>query len=259
MDGPDGYGVGPVARMSGVTVRALHHYDAVGLLHPTGRTEAGYRRYSDDDLERLQRILFYRELGFGLDRIRALMAADGADALVHLRAQHRLLIERIGRLERMADAVAHAMEAHQMGIPLTPEERFEVFGDFDPDQYEDEARERWGSTDAYAQSARRTASYRKEDWSRMKAEADAINDRFVAAMTSGLPPTSEEAMDAAEAHRAHISAWFYDCPMEMHVGLAEMYIADPRFEANYEKLAQGLARYVHDAILASADRAAAAG
>lgn len=259
MDGPDGYGVGPVARMSGVTVRALHHYDAVGLLRPTGRTEAGYRRYSDDDLERLQRILFYRELGFGLDRIRALMAVDGADALVHLRDQHRLLVERIGRLERMAEAVAHAMEAHQMGIPLTPEERFEVFGDFDPDQYEDEARERWGSTEAYAQSARRTASYRKEDWSRMKAEADAINLRFVAAMASGLPPTSEEAMDAAEAHRAHISAWFYDCPMEMHVGLAEMYIADPRFEANYEKLGPGLAHYVYDAILASADRAAATG
>jgi MerR family transcriptional regulator, thiopeptide resistance regulator len=246
--------VGTVARMAGVTVRTLHHYDEIGLLSPSGRTVAGYRRYGDADLDRLQRILFYRELGFGLDEIKTVMTDGDADALAHLRRQHALLLDRIGRLNRMAAAVEKAMEARQMGISLSPEERFEVFGDVDPDTHADEAQERWGDTDAYAESRRRAASYTKADWLRMKAEGKAINDRLVAAMSAGLPAASPEAMDAAEEHRQQISRWFYDCSIEMHVGLAGMYVADPRFSATYEKMAPGLAQYLHDAITANAAR-----
>ena len=107
--------------MAGVTVRTLHHYDAIGLLRPTGRAGNGYRRYSDADLERLQRILFYRELDFDLDRIKHAMADPGADPLEHLRQQHALLSAHIERLQRLADAVAHAMEARAMDIKLTAE------------------------------------------------------------------------------------------------------------------------------------------
>jgi DNA-binding transcriptional MerR regulator len=253
--GPSAHTVGAVARMAGVTVRTLHHYDEIGLLNPSGRSGAGYRRYGDADLERLQRILFYRELGFGLDQIKTVMTDGGADALVHLRRQHGLLLDRIGRLQRMAIAVEKAMEARQMGISLTPAERFEVFGDVDPDEHAAEAEERWGTTDAYAESRRRVASYGKADWLRMKAEGQAVNDQLVAAMRAGLPADSPEAMDAAEAHRQQISRWFYDCPHQIHVGLGQMYIADPRFSASYEKAAPGLAQYLHDAIAANAARA----
>jgi MerR family transcriptional regulator, thiopeptide resistance regulator len=246
--------VGAVARMAGVTVRTLHHYDEIGLLTPSGRSNAGYRRYADEDLERLQRILFYRELGFGLDQIKTVMTDGTADASAHLRRQHAMLLERIGRLQRMASAVEKAMEARTMGINLTPEERLEVFGDFDPHEHEAEVEERWGDTDAYRESARRTASYTKADWQRMKAEAAGPMNRLVAAMDAGSPADAAEAMDAADAHRQHISRWFYDCSYEVHVGLAEMYVADARFTATYEKVAPGLARYLHDAIKANAAR-----
>ncbi len=246
--------VGAVARMSGVTVRTLHHYDEIGLLRASGRSDAGYRRYDDADLERLQRILFYRELGFGLDDIKSVITDGGDDASAHLRRQHAMLLDRIGRLERMAAAVEKALEARTMGINLTPEERFEVFGDFDPDRHAAEVEERWGDTDAYRESARRTAAYTKADWERMKAESAEPIDALVAAMRAGESADSSQAMDGAEGHRQHISRWFYDCTVEIHSGLADMYLADPRFTATYEKIAPGLAQYLHDAIKANAVR-----
>lgn len=246
--------VGAVARLAGVTVRTLHHYDEIGLLAPSARSDAGYRRYADADLERLQRILFYRELGFGLDDIKSVISDAGADASAHLRRQHAMLLDRIRRLERMAAAVEKALEARTMGINLTPEERFEVFGDFDPDQHTAEVEERWGDTDAYRESQRRVSKYTKADWERMKAESAEPVNRLVVAMQAGQPASATEAMDAAEGHRRHISQWFYDCTYEIHRGLADMYLADPRFTATYEKIAPGLARYVHDAIKANAAR-----
>jgi DNA-binding transcriptional MerR regulator len=244
--------VGAVARMAGVTVRTLHHYDEIGLLKPSGRSGAGYRRYGDADLERLQRILFYRELGFGLDQIKDVMTAGDLDAIDHLRQQHAMLRDRIRRIERMLAAVEQAMEAHTMGINLTPEERLEVFGDFDPDARAAEVEERWGQTDAYRETARRASRYTKADWQRIKAEGQRAIEQVVAAMQSGRPADSPEAMAGAEGHRRQIHDNFYDCSNEMHVGLAEMYLADPRFTATYEKIAPGLAQYLHDAILANA-------
>jgi hypothetical protein len=183
------------------------------------------------------------------------MANGRADASVHLRRQHALLLERIERLRRMAAAVEKAMEARTMGISLTPEDRFEVFGDFDPDAYTAEVEERWGDSEPYRESQRRVARYTKDDWVRIKADGKAAVDAMVAAMRAGKPPDSPEAMDGAEAHRRQIDDWFYPCSHEMQVGLAEMYLADPRFTATYEKIAPGLAQYVHDAIVANAARA----
>jgi DNA-binding transcriptional MerR regulator len=257
MDEPMSHTIGSVARMAGITVRTLHHYDEIGLLSPGDRSRAGYRRYDGADLERLQRILFFRELGFGLDEIKTVMSDGGADASAHLARQHAMLLDRIRRLKRMAAAVEKAMEARTMGINLTPEERFEVFGDFDPDEHAGEVEERWGGTDAYRESARRVASYTKADWVRIKAQGAAAIEQVAGAMRAGLPADSVEAMDGAEAHRQQITDAFYECTTEIHVGLAEMYVADPRFTATYETIAPGLAQYLHDAILANAARAAA--
>ena len=247
--------VGAVARLAGVTVRTLHHYDEIGLLAASERSDAGYRRYADADVERLQRILFYRELGFVLEQIRDVMSDGDADAVGHLRRQHAMLLERIGRLKRMAAAVEKAMEARTMGINLTPEERLEVFGDFDPDEHATEAEQRWGGTNPYRESQRRAANYTKADWERIKAQGRPAIEQVVSAMNAGKPAYSDEAMAGAEAHRKQIDDAFYECSYEMHVGLAEMYIADPRFTATYEKVAPGLAQYLHDAIKANAARA----
>ena len=248
------YSVGQVARLAGITIRTLHHYHEIGLLVPSGHSSAGYRRYSEADLDRLQRVLFYRELGFPLEEIVTLLDDPTIDAEEHLRRQHDLLNRRIERLRDMVTAVERAMEAHQVGISLTPEERFEVFGENDPAQYADETKERWGDTDAYKESMRRTSRYTKEDWLKIKAETADLHQRMAAAFTGGAAADSEAAMDLAEEHRQQISRWFYDCGYEIHRGLAELYLADQRFARNYDDMMPGLAQFVHDAILANADR-----
>ncbi|MGW1123992.1 MULTISPECIES: MerR family transcriptional regulator [unclassified Streptomyces] len=250
------HSVGQVAGFAGVTVRTLHHYDTIGLLSPGGRSHAGHRRYDDADLDRLQQILFYRELGFPLDEIADLLDDPDADPQEHLRRQHALLSHRIEELQRMAAAVETAMEARRMGINLTPEEKFEVFGDKDPDQYAEETERRWGSTEAYAESQRRTARYSKEDWQRMKAETDSWSERYTALMEAGEPADGERATDLAEEHRLQICTWFYACDHEFHRCLGGMYVADPRFKAHYDAMRPGLAEHLRDAIEANARRRA---
>ncbi|MGQ4386508.1 MerR family transcriptional regulator [Streptomyces sp. SAS_270] len=248
------YSVGQVAGFAGITVRTLHHYDEIGLLAPGGRSHAGHRRYDDADLDRLQQILFYRELGFPLDEVAALLDDPAADPRAHLRRQHELLTARIERLQKMAAAVENAMEARRMGINLTPEEKFEVFGDKDPEQYADEAEQRWGGTEAYAESQRRAAAYTKDDWKRMQAEVASWGERYDALMAAGEPPTGEAAMDMAEEHRRHITTWFYDCPYDVHQGLGGMYVSDERFKEFYDSMRPGLAEHLRDAIEANAAR-----
>jgi DNA-binding transcriptional MerR regulator len=244
--------IGELAAAGGVTVRTLHHWDAVGLLVPSGRTAAGYRSYDASDLERLQQVLTYRELGFGLEEIKALLDDPSVDALDHLRRQHALLADRIARLQSVAALVERAVEARNMGISLTPAEIREVFGEQDPTQHAEEAQQRWGETDAYRESQRRTSSYDKQDWLRVKAEAEDIERRWARALAAGEPADGDVARGIAEEHRQHISRSFYDCSRETHCGLADMYVGDERFTAHYEQIAPGLAQYVYDAVHANA-------
>jgi DNA-binding transcriptional MerR regulator len=246
--------VGQVAGFAGITVRTLHHYDEIGLLVPGGRSHAGHRRYNDADLDRLQQILFYRELGFPLEEVAVLLDDPDTDPRAHLRRQHELLTARIEKLQKMAEAVEHAMEARKMGMNLTPEERFEVFGDKDPEQYAEEVEQRWGGTEAYAESQRRAARYTKEDWKRVQAEMDDWTERYTALLAAGEPPAGEAAMDLAEEHRGHIGKWYFEVPYEMHRCMGEMYVSDERFKAYYDSLHPGLAEHLRDAITANADR-----
>ncbi|MEY9965577.1 DNA-binding transcriptional MerR regulator [Streptacidiphilus sp. MAP12-16] len=248
------YSVGQVAGYAKVTVRTLHHYDEIKLLSPSGRTPAGYRRYDDADLDRLQQILFYRELGFSLEEIASILDDRDVSPSEHLRRQHRLLSGRIARLQEMAAAVEEALEARKMGINLTPEEKFEMFGE-GYQEYEAEAEQRWGETDAWKQSQQRTAQLTKEDWVRIKSESTDIMQRITEAVLAGAAPDSEQAMAIAEEHRQHITRNFYDCSYAIQRGLAEMYISDPRFTATYEQEVEGGAVWFHDAVIANADRA----
>jgi len=250
----DGLRVGAVSRLTGVTVRTLHYYHQVGLLVPHGRSSDGYRRYGKADLDRLRRILSYRELGFPLTEISQLLAED-ADLPAQLRRQRALTEQRIERLRRIAAALDRELEAYRMGISLTPEEQFEVFGT-DYSEHVAEAEQRWGNTEAFRESQRRTARYSKQDWLRIKAEQDEIEHAFAQALADGAPADSDRAAELSERHRQHLSTWFHDVPPEMHRGLAEMYLADQRFADYYDRIAPGLAAYVSAAIIAHTDRSA---
>ena len=245
--------VGQVAASFGVTVRTLHHYDAQGLVVPSARTPAGYRLYTDDDLSRLATVVTYRRLGLPLAEVRALLDGEGT-AEEHLRRQRDAVVSRLGELEQLVTAIDRALERAMERRPATTDELKELFGDGYSEEYQGEAQERWGETDAWKQSAARTKNYTKADFEKIKAEGDAVNAAFVAALRSGAPATSVEAMDAAEEHRAQIERWFYDLDHGFHRGLADMYVADPRFTKTYEDIEPGLAAYVRDAIHANADR-----
>jgi MerR family transcriptional regulator, thiopeptide resistance regulator len=248
------YTVGDVARIAHISIRALHHYDRLGLLRPSRCSDAGYRQYVSADLERLQEVLFYKELGLGLSEIRELMDGRIDDRGAVLREQRGQLAARALRLEAMLALIDRTLASLEGRTEMNDEELFEVFGDFDPSKHEDEARERWGATDAYRESARRTRGYTKDDWRRYKSESDAIVEDLAALMDEDVPPEDARAMDAAERHRLQIDRWFYPCSREMHVELGRMYVDDPRFAANYDKVRTGLAQYLCDAIAANAAR-----
>ena len=128
-----------------------------------------------------------------------------------------------------------------------------MFEGFDPTEYEDEVRERWGHTEAYRESSRRAAGYGEAEWRTIKAEADEIMRECASAYAAGEPADGERARAVAERHRQHISRWFYECPPAIHRGLGQMLAGDQRFASNYENVADGLAAYVRDAMAANAD------
>lgn len=247
--------VGQVAETLGVTVRTLHHYDEIGLVIPSERSRAGYRLYTEDDLRRLQHVVVYRRLGFPLEQIGE-MLADGAGGTVvqHLRRQRETVTHRVAELTELVTAIDRALEAEMNDHRITREEQRELFGDTFDDGYAQEAEERWGGSEAWAQSQQRARSYDKAQWQQIKDEVDAVNARYVELMQAGVPAASSQAMDVAEEARQQICRWFYDCPRELHAAIAEMYVTDPRFTKTYEDVHEGLAQYVRDAVVANAAR-----
>jgi DNA-binding transcriptional MerR regulator len=231
-------------------VRTLHHYDHIGLVVPSVRTAAGYRGYTDADIERLHVVLVYRSVGIPLDEIRALLDDANADVLEHLMRQHELLLEQSDRLQHTIKAVEELMNAHRGGIQLTAQEQVEIFGTTAfGEEYAAEAEARWGDTEAWKQSQQRVSQLRKEDWIAIKAESDALLDALAQAKRSGVKPGSDEANKLADRHRASIER-FYDCGDEMHRCLAEMYLADERFTRYYDDAEPDLAQFLHDIVIA---------
>lgn len=245
------YRISEVARLAGVSVKTLRHYDAIGLLSPTARTGSNYRLYDDAALLRLQQIMLGRELGLSLDDIQRSLDEARFDLRAALLRQRGALEERAQTTHRMIHAIDRALAALDREGEVDMKE---VFDGFDPAQYEDEAKQRWGHTDAYAESARRTKSYTKEDWARFKEEQAAITGDAVRAKEAGKRPDDVEVMDIAERARLSIDKWFYPCSHAMHRGLADLYENDPRFAANIDKAAEGLTPFLSAAIRANAAR-----
>lgn len=260
--------VGEVAEAARVTVRTLHHYDDIGLLVPSGRSDSGYRLYARGDLERLQQILLYRELGFPLEAIAPLLDDPGMDRATALRAQRDLLVEKRTRVDGVIRAVDRILDSLDGKTTMTAEEMFEGFIDL-PEAPEEirhhhrrhatEANERWGETDAYKESMRRAKNRSRQEWERLKREGEALEARMAALLREGAAPDGEEAMAGAEAMRRHIEQAYYPCSPAMHAGLADMYEQDPRFRAHYDQRQEGLATFVVAAIRANVSRLEAEG
>ena len=244
------YRVKELAELAGVSVRALHHYDAIGLLSPARRSPSGYRLYGPDDLLRLQQILFYRELEMPLDGIARELGRPDFDPAAALVAHRARLEEKLGRLRRLV-ATIDATLARLGGEEdeLKPEELYEGFPKETAERWEREAAENWGDTDAYRESRKRVGRMSKERWAEVKAEGGAVDEALADAMRRGVAPESDEALALVERKVAHLRN-FYEPSREMVKGLGEMYVQHPEFRALYEKQAPGLAEYLRDAMAA---------
>jgi DNA-binding transcriptional MerR regulator len=248
---PDGLTVGAVASHAGVTVRTLHHWDAIGLVRPSQRTVSGYRLYSAADVARVHRVLIYRELGLSLDNIGELLDAPTYDVTEPLRQQRAQLLDRISRLREMVDAVDRMIEAASAGILLSAEEQVAIFGPRWQPSWVADARDRWGDTAQWAQYAERGAGRTPEDWQQIADSVATLEDDLASAKRAGVTPGSAEANALAERHRASIGVYF-DCTLSMHVCLGRSYTADPGFVAYYDAIEPGLNGWLHDVIDANA-------
>lgn len=252
-----------VAARAHVTVRTLHHYDEIGLLVPSERSDAGYRLYTESDVERLYQILLYKKLGFPLETIARAMDDEAMDLRAALLEQRELLLGKRRQTDAVIRAVDRTLELMEKGKKMTNDEMTEGFDAFAeaPEEvrahqakYADETRERWGDSDAYNESMRRAKKLTRHDWLRIQEEGGAAEGRMAELLAAGADPEGREAMAGAEAMRQHIDKWFYSCSREMHAGLADMYEADARFTAYYENRAPGLASFVARAIRANSGR-----
>ncbi|MFD9033524.1 MerR family transcriptional regulator [Streptomyces sp. NPDC059567] len=247
----DGLTVGQVSTSLGVTVRALHHWDEIGLARPTLRTAAGYRLYTAGDLERLHRIVVYRELGLGLDRIRVILDDSTADVPGALRAQRIQVADRIDRLQRLSAGLDRMIDAHERGLLLTAEQQAAIFGpQWNPD-WPAQASQRYGATTQWLQYAERSASRGPEEWQAV-ADAHAGLDRALGeAMDAGVTPGSPEANALVERHR-ELFASYFPLTRQMQVCLGRMYETDPGFAAHYDGIRTGLATWLRRIIDADA-------
>lgn len=241
-------GIGEMARRAGVSVRTLRHYDAIGLLAPSETTQAGYRLYDEKSLARLEQILYFRELGFALEEIAAMVNRPDYDATDAMRRQRELLCMQRTRLDAMIERLDEAIGG--MGTPrpevldMSEIERIKK-------QYADEAKARWGGTDAYAQSEKKTAGYSRDDWQSTQEGMNALMREFAA--VRDLPPTDSCVQALVLRWKQYITDHFYDCTDEILAGLGQMYVCDERFRNNIDQNGEGTADFMSRAIAAYCD------
>ena len=205
--------ISEVAKLSGVTVRTLHYYDEIGLLKPSDITEAGYRVYSNKDLETLQQILFFRELDFPLNEIKEIMTNPNYNKNEALNKHKEFDNSKIEENKR---------------------------------KYSEEVKNRWGNTDAYKEYEKKTSSYDKNSWTTINEEMIEILKEF--ADNSNEDPNSHIVQSLVEKWRAYITSNFYNCTKEILSGLGLMYIGDERFKENIDKYGEGTAEFMVKAI-----------
>ena len=243
--------VGEVSTLLGVSVRALHHWDETGLVHPSRRSAAGYRLYCETDIMRIQQVLVYRQTGMNLADIKMVLDEPETDAMTHLHRQRELVQGQISHLQQMLNSIDMVMDIQQSGARISVAEMAEIWGtDWDP-VYIEEAHAQWGDTEDWAESYRRKARMSRADWERAHEETVALETALAEAMRSGVKPGSPEANALARWHRKDFNRWF-EVSTSKQVLIARGYVADERFARYYDKRAPGLAAWLKDVIDAGA-------
>ena len=232
------------AKLCGVSVRTLHYYDEIGLLKPAFVDEQNsYRFYDEKSLMRIQEILFFKELDFPLKSISEILSSPDYDKQKALKEQRKLLILKKQRLERIIDALDNAQKGK---ITMN------AFDNNDYDtarkQYEVEAKERYGKTDAYKEHEQKTASYSKDKWQQVNDGLNSVLAEFAVCLQNGQVPDCDEAQSLVKKLQNYITENFYTCTNEILKGLGQMYVADERFKANIDKHADGTAQFISKAI-----------
>lgn len=230
-----------VSRITGVSVRTLHHYDAIGILKPTKVTEAGYRMYDDAALGRLQNILLFRELQFPLKEIKAILDSPDFDPA-------EAIAQQIGLLElqykRMGELLAFAREIQNRGVTAM---NFDVFDKDEIQKYKAEVRERWGHTQAYREFEQKEAARNGGGYGKAAEELMGLFAEL--GKLRHLAPDSEEVQNKISALQTFITDNYYVCTNEILSGLGQMYTEDERFRKNIDRAGgEGTAEFASAAI-----------
>ncbi len=240
-----------VAKISGVSVRTLHHYDELGLLIPRRHPDNGYRQYSQADLDKLQQILFFRECGFALEKIKSIVADPTFDPLEAFLLQKKALLYEKARIEQMLVTLEKSIQEVRGERKMQKKEKFEGF-DFSKNPYEEEARERWGD-----EAVDRSQSHlNKMDKNQQQKLGEDMNGLFQElADISHLDPASEEVQTEMQKMFEFFNSSFgYAYSYEAFAGLGRMYIDDERFKENIDKFRPGLSEFLAEAMKSFAEK-----
>ncbi len=245
------YTVHRLGKLAGVSTRTLRYYDEIGLLKPGRINSSGYRIYGREEVDRLQQILFYRELGVNLERIRSMMAEPGFDSAQGLRAHYAQLLDKRAQLDQLIHNVEKTIAATEGRMTMSDQEKFEGFKqkmiDDNEQQYGREIREKYGD-EAVERSNAKVKGMTQEQHEEVTRLAAEVRDALAEAMQTG-DPAGELGQRAADLHKQWLSYYWNAYSKEAHAGLAQMYIDDERFKAYYDERQPGTAEFLRDAIL----------
>jgi len=241
------YAVKQLAKMAGVSVRTLHHYDQIGLLKPSARTAASYRQYGEKDLLRLQQILFFSELDFSLSEIKKIVDRSGFDQVTALENHRTLLQERVKRLHRLVKTIDKTIQKlSEEKMEMTDEELYAGFTKEQIAEIQREVRERYDPA-IVKESQARVRQMSREQLQKVKQAGDEI-PRALAALMDGVAKPDDARVQALIARHHAWVGQFYTVSPEMYRGLGQMYVEDARFRANYDKHRAGLAEFMRAAM-----------
>lgn len=234
------------AKLTGVSVRTLHYYDEIGLLKPAFvDPNNNYRFYDEKNLERMQEILFYRELDFSLKSIIEILSSPNYNKEQALESQKYLLILKKQRLERLISAIDSALKGENtMNTEVFDNSEFECARK----KYADEARERWSNTVAYKESQQKTANYSESKYRELDKEMSRIFSLFAKCKADGMKATDNGVQELAGELQKFITDNYYNCTSEIFAGLGKMYSKDERFRENIDKHGAGTAEFISSAI-----------
>lgn len=240
------YRVNQVAQLSGVTVRALHHYDQIGLLKPAMRSEKKYRYYDEGDLLRLQQILFYRELDFPLNQIQEILDDPDFDTTEALKEHRQHLMARKQQIQGLIHTVDQTLASlnEDQNMPLSDKDLYEGFDQEKIDRWNKEVDDKY-DPEVVAESRRNIGNMSRDHFKDIQKQGEMITQAIADKMDSGVD--SIEVQDLIKKHHAWIEN-FYVCPPEMYKGLGLMYGENPEFTAYYEKFRPGLAVFMGKAM-----------